>query len=84
MGLEEMNVSWGRGMKRWRESLTFVLILVQMLKTIRVKARRAADDTMNLIPLLQKELSAAMYVHETKGRPTDAGGRLTGTSRPGQ
>jgi hypothetical protein len=61
-----------------------VLILVQMLETVGIEARGTADNTVNFISLLQKEFGAAMYVYETKGRPTDARGRLTGTSRPGQ
>jgi hypothetical protein len=55
-----------------------------MLETVGIEARGTADNTVNFISLLQKEFGAAMYVYETKGRPTDARGRLTGTSRPGQ
>ena len=61
--------------------LTLVLILVEVLKTAGVEARRSTDDTVDLVALFQQDFGAADRLSEITDTTRC---ERTGKSRPGQ
>lgn len=54
---------------------TLVLILVEVMQTPGVEARRAADDAVHLVALLQQQLGPAARASAIPGDPLSAAPR---------